>query len=336
MKFKTEIDIKKSLLNIEHEHNIITIGSCFAENIGRKFQDYRFQILDNPFGVLYNPVSIYNAVKVISDNKNFSQDDLIFAHGEWHSFFHHSDFSNHNPFVCLKSINSKLTEVRKFISSADEIILTYGTAIVYKYKATNEIVSNCHKIAADQFERYRIGMYEAREFIQSTVELLKELNPDLKIILTLSPVRHIKDGPEENQISKAILLLAIHEIVNDDDNIFYFPSYEIVLDDLRDYRFYGEDLIHPSKMAIDYIWGKFADCYFTDKCKILLKEVNKLVRARNHRVRNIHSEENKQFILNQLKLVNRLEKEYPHLNLDDDKSYFLKCIEDEKKLTNNY
>lgn len=322
MKFRTEIELKKSSLQIEHDHKIVTIGSCFAENIGQKFSDYQFKILDNPFGVLYNPVSIYNAVKIISDKKNFTQDDLIFEQGEWHSFYHHSDFSNHKPDVCLSNINSKMIETAKFIADSDEIIITFGTAFVYKFLESGEVVSNCHKIAADKFERYRIGMFEAREFILSTVELLKELNPDIKIILTLSPVRHWKDGAVENQISKAILLLAIQEIVDENGSVFYFPSYEIVIDDLRDYRFYDEDLVHPNKIAIDYIWEKFVKCYCTDNCRKLMAELIKITRARKHRVRNIHSEKHKQFLNNQIELINKFEKKYSYLDLKDDKKYF--------------
>jgi len=327
MKFRTELNIEKSLLKIEHKHKIITIGSCFAENIGAKFSDYRFNILDNPFGVLYNPVSIYNAVKIISDNKIFTEDELIFEQGEWHSFYHHSDFSHHDLNICLSKINSKMVETRKFMSDADEIVITFGTAFVYKYLESGEVVSNCHKIAADKFERYRIGMYEAREFILSTVELLKELKPNIKIILTLSPVRHSKDGFVENQISKSILLLAIQEIVDENDSVFYFPSYEIMLDDLRDYRFYAEDLVHPNKIAIDYIWEKFVETYCTEDCIKLMKEIEKISKGRQHRVRNIHSAKNKLFLQNQLKLITKLENENPHLYLEDDKEYFLKNAE---------
>lgn len=330
MKFRTEIEIKKSQLKLEHEHKIVTIGSCFAENIGAKFRDYRFQIFDNPFGVLYNPVSIYNAMKIVSDNKIFTQDDLILDQGEWHSFYHHSDFSHHDSSVCLSNINTKIIKTREFLCAADEIIITFGTAFVYKYLETGEIVSNCHKITADKFERYRIGMFEAREFILSTVELLKDLNPDLKIILTLSPVRHWKDGAVENQISKAILLLAIQEIVNEKDSIFYFPSYEIVLDDLRDYRFYAEDLVHPNKIAIDYIWGKFVESYCTEHCRKLMNKIEKLSRARKHRVRNIYSEKHRQFLQNQLELIKKLENENLHLNLAEDRAYFLNDLEKSK------
>jgi len=326
MKFRTEINIEESLLKIEHKHKIITIGSCFAENIGAKFGDYRFNILDNPFGVLYNPVSIYNAVKIISDNKIFTEDELIFEQGEWHSFYHHSDFSHHDLNTCLSKINSKMVETRKFISDADEIVITFGTAFVYKYLESGEVVSNCHKIPANKFERYRIGMYEVREFILSTVELLKELKPDIKIILTLSPVRHTKDGFVENQISKSILLLAIQEIVDENDSVFYFPSYEIMLDDLRDYRFYAEDLVHPNKIAIDYIWEKFVETYCTEDCINLMKEIEKISKAEKHIVRNISSEKHQQFLKNQLNLIQRLENENPYLNLNEDKAYFQKNI----------
>ena len=326
MKFRTELNIENSLLKIEHKHKIITIGSCFAENIGAKFSDYRFNILDNPFGVLYNPVSIYNAVKIISDNKIFTEDELIFEQGEWHSFYHHSDFSHHDLNTCLSKINSKMVETRKFISDADEIVITFGTAFVYKYLESGEVVSNCHKIPANKFERYRIGMYEVREFILSTVELLKELKPDIKIILTLSPVRHTKDGFVENQISKSILLLAIQEIVDENDSVFYFPSYEIMLDDLRDYRFYAEDLVHPNKIAIDYIWEKFVETYCTEDCINLMKEIEKISKAEKHIVRNISSEKHQQFLKNQLNLIQRLENENPYLNLNEDKAYFQKNI----------
>jgi hypothetical protein len=301
----------------------MTFGSCFAYNISAYLAEYRFRVSANPFGVLYNPYSIYSAVKLLKENRRFTKDDLIFNQGEWHSFYHHSDFSHHDAVACLQKINSKLEETVDFIGNTDIVILTYGTSYVYKYLKKDIVVSNCHKLAADEFDRYRLSIEECRSAMKNTVDRLRDINQNIKIVFTVSPVRHWKDGAVENQRSKAILLLSVEKMVKDySENCFYFPSYEIIMDDLRDYRFYERDLLHPNKLATDYVWDKFSSAYFRDGCKNSMAEVDKLNKARFHRVRNPQSTEAQNFFKAQLTKIEQLMVKYPFLDLADDYDYF--------------
>lgn len=322
MKFRSEIEIGKSLDPVEHNNKTITIGSCFAENIAEYFRKYRFNILANPFGVLYNPISIYNSLKLASEEKEFNESDLIYDQSEWHSFYHHSDFSHHDINVCLDNINSGIKNTNSFLQQCDVIIITYGTAFVYRHNRKEIIVSNCHKIPSSQFDRFRLTLEQTKEAIKNTIALLKAINNDVKIIFTVSPVRHWKDGAEENQISKSTLLLAINDIVSSESRCEYFPSYEIVMDDLRDYRFYEADLFHPNKLATDYIWEKFRESIFSENCKTIMNEVGKIAAAKNHKVRNNFSEQHQEFLKVQIDKIKTLVKKYPHLNMSDDKNYF--------------
>jgi len=322
MKFRTEIEIDKSLDSIEHSNKVLTIGSCFAENIAEYFNATRFNILGNPFGVLYNPISIYNSLKFAVDETELFESDLIQNQSEWHSFYHHSDFSNHDKKVVLNNINTSIKSTHSFLNNADVIILTFGTSYVYEHLERGIVVSNCHKIPQKKFSHFRLELNETVDSIRKTLELVKSINPKVKFILTVSPVRHWKDGANNNQLSKSNLLLAINNIVNSESNSSYFPSYEIVMDDLRDYRFYNSDLVHPNKMATDYIWGKFTTSLCSDKCLQTMKEVSKIVSARNHRVRNINSDEHQKFIASMITKIEMLQKKYNHLMLEDDLNYF--------------
>ena len=329
MQFRTEINLSKSALRIEHHNRIITFGSCFAYNISAYLSEYRFRVSANPFGVLYNPVSVYNAIEILRENRPFNKDDLIYHQGEWHSFYHHSDFSHHQADICLNKINDRTGEVSGFIKNADIVILTYGTAFVYKYRQNGMVVSNCHKLPSREFERYRLSVDACTQKLYETADILQKINPNVKIIFTVSPVRHWKDGAEENQRSKAVLLLSVENIVKSrPESCFYFPSYELLLDDLRDYRFYENDLLHPNKQATDYIWKKFSEVYITDNCKRSMNEVDKINKARLHRVRNPHSAEAKSFFKSQLKKIEDLRNKYPFLELDNDYEYFNNLIEE--------
>ncbi len=323
MKFRTEIELTKTDFQINHFDNVLTIGSCFAQNIAEYFSANRFNVLGNPFGVLYNPISIYNSLKFALDKKSFTESDLIFHQSEWHSFYHHSDFSSDKSEQILQNINDGILGTNKFLESANYIIITLGTSYVYRYLQNNTIVSNCHKISQKEFEHFRLDLNETIEIIKSTIEQVEKINPNVKFILTVSPVRHWKDGAHNNQLSKANLLLAIDEIVKTKDNCTYFPSYEIVIDDLRDYRFYKEDLVHPNKVATDYIWEKFTNTFCTDQCMQTVNEVSKIVAGRNHRVRNTNSEENQKFVKAMINKIEVLQKKYPHINLAEDKKHFI-------------
>ncbi len=313
MKFRTEINPKHFPEPVKHSDKIVTFGSCFADNIADKLLYYKFRVLKNPFGVLYNPVSIANSLYYVFWNQGFKDEDLIFHAGEYHSFYHHGDFSHHDKNVCLERINRGLAETRKFIEESDLAILTFGTAYVYRHKEKDIIVSNCHKIPASRFERFRLSIKETAKGIVRAVKFLKTLNENIKIILTVSPVRHWKDGAVENQRSKATLLLAVEEILSECKDVFYFPSYEILMDDLRDYRFYSEDLVHPNNIAVDYIWEKFSGAAFDDKTRELLRRIDKIQRGLNHKPRNPNSEEHQKFMSSLQKQIEELTAEYPYI-----------------------
>lgn len=322
MQFRTEINLKKSDIKIEHHNKILTIGSCFAENIAEHFKHNRFDVNANPFGVLYNSASIYNVLKLLDEKKSLAKDDLFYDQGEWHSFYHHSVFSHHDANVCLKNINDGLINTRKFLEQTDVVIITYGTSYVYKHIDNNLIVSNCHKIPAKKFNRFRLSVDEVKNKMRATIELLKKINKNVKMIFTVSPVRHWKDGAVDNQLSKSILLLAVNDIVNENINSVYFPSFEILMDDLRDYRFYEGDLVHPNKLATSYIWEKFTTAHLSDECESIISEIEPVIKARQHRTRNKYSETNIKFLNSQIALCERLMKKYSHLNLGNDIEYF--------------
>ncbi len=315
MKFRTEISIPASPLKIEHEDKILTLGSCFAENIGEKFSYYLFNVFPNPFGVLYNPVSIYNSLELALSGREFAGNDLFFDKEEWHSFYHHSDFSHHEPEECLKKINSRSKEVREFIKQAEWIIITLGTSFVYRHKEREQIVSNCHRIPADRFERMLLSPDESEGYLNKTISLLRKENKNIKIILTVSPVRHIKDGFAENQLSKSSLVVAVHNSVKRNENVLYFPSYEIVMDDLRDYRFYERDLLHPDAFAVEYIWEKFGEAFLSGRCREVMSDIEPYASGIRHRINNTESPNSKKFIESLESKKESLIERYPYLNL---------------------
>lgn len=322
MIFRTEINPPISQSLIEHHHKISTIGSCFAENIGEYFSYYKFNVMSNPFGVLYNPVSVFNALMMLRVKKVFSGDDLIYDQYEWHSFYHHSDFSHHDKQKCLDKINKCIEDTGNFLTEAGYLIITYGTAFVFEHPEKKIIVSNCHKIPPNQFKRFLLSYQETKNTITDTISLLEQINPELKIIFTISPVRHWRDGAIENQLSKSTLFLALHESIKEKENCFYFPSYEIVMDDLRDYRFYKEDMLHPNKIATNYIWEKFSGSFLSGKCLGLISEVKKVVQAAEHRPRNPDSEKHKKFSLSMTEMINKLESKHTYLNFDEERKIF--------------
>ncbi len=313
MKFRTEINIEPFDFKITHESKIATLGSCFADNIAEKLAYYRFDILQNPFGVLYNPASIANAIQLVFSKKIFTESDLIFHDGAFHSLFHHGDFSHEDAQICVEQINSALLRTETFLRETNTVILTFGTAFVYRHKERDVIVANCHKIPQSEFERFRLTVDEAAKEIARAVKYLKLLNENVRVVLTVSPVRHWKDGAAENQRSKATLILAIDKILRECSDVYYFPSYELVTDDLRDYRFYEADLLHPNKQAVEYIWEKFSEAFFDEETKRLLPRIEKIVKSLNHKPRNPESERHKKFLEKLQNEIDAIKKEFPHL-----------------------
>ena len=257
-KFQTIVEIPKFKWRTGYSKKSVFIGSCFTENIGSKMSELKYNVDINPFGILYNPASVENALLLLLANKRFEKHELILHDGLWHSFSHHGKFSSDDFNDALKIINDRIEFSSNFLKNANFLFITYGTAWIYSYKKTDQVVSNCHKIPASEFTRSKLTIDEIVE--QTSMALLKlwNFNPDIKVVFTVSPIRHWKDGAIENQRSKATLLLAIEKIIDECgyERCEYFPSYEIAMDELRDYRFYDEDMIHLSNVAVNHIWER--------------------------------------------------------------------------------
>jgi hypothetical protein len=314
--FRTEIEPQPSNFRLSHKDKILFIGSCFTDNIGQKLRELYFNIRINPFGVVYNPLSLLNSLGMLLDGEEFTDDDLEFRNELWFSWDHHSSFSDPRKEICLKNINLEIRSSSKHLKKANFILITFGTAWVYKLKKNGEIVSNCHKVPEKEFDRILLS---PRDIINSWKVFLPELlhkNKELKIIFTVSPVRHWKEGAHGNQLSKSVLLLAIDEICRMfPENTEYFPAYEILLDDLRDYRYYSDDLLHPNSQAVNYIWSLFEKVYFDKQTLEINKELGKLILARNHRPYNEETDAYQKFIKKIASQAHQIAKKYPFLKL---------------------
>jgi hypothetical protein len=282
MKFRTEISIQPSEFKISHDCKIAIQGSCFAENIAVKLSDAGFSIDVNPFGIAYNPFSLSQNLNRLLDNRPYTADELFNDNEIFHSFSHHSRFSGKNPDVVLTKINSRMEQSLAFLRTARLLIVTFGTAFVYRLQSTGEIVSNCHKLPAKLFTYQRSTIEDIVQEWNSLIVRLQTLFPSLRLLFTVSPIRHWKDGAHGNQLSKSTLLLAVDEIIKNRSHCYYFPAYEILLDDLRDYRFYADDLLHPSSQAIDYVWEKFAEAWFDNETVKKARAFEKIHQSQKH------------------------------------------------------
>ncbi|MGL5273740.1 MAG: GSCFA domain-containing protein, partial [Phocaeicola sp.] len=290
MEFRTEVELPKKQTEIKYSDQIILFGSCFAENIGNLLTNCKFKCEVNPFGVLYNPLSVAQGLKQLLQKKEYTNSNLFHAHGAWHSWMHHSSFSATTAEVCLEQINKRITTAATCLENANILFITWGTAFVYELNETGTLVGNCHKQPDKLFTRRRVSVEEIVSTYSSLLEKLLKVNPELRVIFTISPIRHAKDGMHGNQLSKATLLLAADKLQEKFSNCFYFPAYEILLDELRDYRFYADDMLHPSSLAVRYIWDVFQKTYFRKDTLCLLKEWKEIEKAINHRPFNEESE----------------------------------------------
>jgi len=324
MSFLTEIQIPEFPWKMDYSKSMMFFGSCFSENIGQKMLDLKFKVDMNPFGILYNPESIANSLRLLINKKVFTEEDLFFEQGLWNSFYHHSRFSNTDSNVALETINNRISSSAEFLKTADYLVITFGTSWVYELKKTGKIVSNCHKVPAAEFKRYRLGVYEITETYRDLLEDLWKFNPALKIIFTVSPIRHWKDGAIENQVSKATLLLAIDRLKTGfGENVCgYFPSYELMMDELRDYRFYAEDMLHLSPVAVDYIFERFSKTMISKESANLFKDIIKIRKAVLHRPVSPETAKFKQFIQQSLLLVVDLNDQFPFIDFSSERNYF--------------
>jgi len=295
---------------ITHQDKIMTIGSCFSENIGRYFERYKFHININPFGQQYNPYSIANAINRLLSSTPYTEADLIHQDELYHSYDHHGDFSKPTKEETLENINSNLAIAAESLKSTSVLMLTFGTSHFFRLKETGKVVSNCHKVPGTHFD---FELMKPDDIVHELIKALAglwEINSSLKIILTISPVRYFAFGHYENSVSKAHLFTAIHALREKYPQLYYFPAYEIVMDDLRDYRFYAEDMLHPNHQATAYVWEAMSHTLLPLLTQNLLKEIDEIVSAVNHRPRNPKSDGHLKFMESTMKKIEKMEREY--------------------------
>lgn len=317
MQFRTQIPILNSNNPINYDSKILSIGSCFAENMAEKFDYFKFQNETNPFGIIFNPVSIEKLFERICKEEWFEEKDVFFHNERWNSFEVHSDLSNSDRQELLETLNKAISETHKQLKEATHIIITFGTSWIYKVLEKNEVVANCHKVSQKQFSKELLSVEIIRKSIQNTIDLIQTINPKISFIFTISPVRHIKDGFVENQLSKSHLFTALHQILRTHNSQLithnYFPSYEIMMDELRDYRFYSEDMLHPNQIAIDYIWKLFSENYISQESTATMQEVDEIQKSLRHRSFNPESEQHQKFLAKLQQKINQLGEKLPHI-----------------------
>lgn len=319
MKFFTHIDIKPLPRQIGYSSRIVSLGSCFASNIALKLRDAKFNINTSPTGILFNPESIASTINRLATNPEITQSHLQHDGELWFSYDFHSSFSSPSPEQALASMQEALTRGAEALKEADMVIITFGTAWVYRLCSSGEVVANCHKQPHKLFSRELLSV---DEIVQSWSAILNTHLKDKHVIFTVSPIRHLSDGLEQNSLSKATLRLAIAELNRRNANTSYFPSFEIMNDELRDYRFYADDMIHPSQVAIEHIWQRFIDVAIDNKALTTMQQISKLRQAAEHRPLKPESETFKNFCRSQLPIIEQLQSRHPWMNFEEEKSHF--------------
>lgn len=312
MNFITPIQIPPSTIRIGYEHRTMILGSCFAEAIGQRLSDLLFPVDLNPFGILYNPDSIAAAIRRLMDGNLFTADELTRYDDLYHSLLHHGSFSAPTAEECLERINARLSAGAEFLAAADRIIVTFGTSYVYRWKGTGAVVGNCHKMPDGYFRRERLSVDKAVHRWNLLLDSMVRRRPEVKWIFTVSPVRHLRDGAHENNLSKSVLHLIIEKLISLYPTIAnYFPAYELMMDELRDYRFYAEDMCHPSPAAIYYISDRFESTYMDAKTRAWLRRAEALHRDLQHRPIRPDSEVHRRFLVQTKLKLKQLRAELP-------------------------
>lgn len=307
MQFTTPVNIKPNK-SINHNSRIVMLGSCFAENIGKKLIECGFNVVMNPMGILYNPISIHKALERIIEGREFTTDELFYHNGLWASFMHHGSFSHSDKSEALKIMNERLLEAHHQLKNATHLIITFGSSEVYEHNG--QVVANCHKLPARHFTHRLLSTNEITTPYYSLFPTPYSLLP----IFTISPVRYLGEGAHHGQINKATLLLATDQICRE-TGADYFPSYEIMMDELRDYRYYATDMIHPSDMAIDYIFERFTTTYLTEEAIRTAEEIKKIKKSLSHRPLHPDSEEYQKFKKKLSQQIDMITEKYPNIKL---------------------
>lgn len=319
---QTEVKVHPGPFFISHKEKVFLLGSCFSDNIGAKLEYFKFQSLSNPFGIAYNPISLNKVLQILVGKQKIGKDHFFYHRERWQSFLFHGDVSSDNLDALVCDINEKIAFLHNFLSETDYLFLTWGSAWVYLNQDSDEIVANCHKVESKKFRRRLLGLEEIVGDFQNLLTNLLALNPKLQIIFTVSPVRHWRDGAEENQLSKSTLFVALYELIHRNRCISYFPSYEIVMDELRDYRFYNNDMLHPSNQAIDIIWEKFANKYMDSQSQVIISKIKKMRGAMEHRPFNRNSQEHQKFLQTEIARIEKLQQALPYISFARELNYF--------------
>ena len=336
MEFQIPVNISKPGKQITYRDKILLTGSCFTEHIGNTLEELKFSVLQNPNGILFDPISVCKSLVSYIQNKQYTEDDLFELNEVWHSWQHHSRFSNINKKKAVHLINESQQRAHKFLKEADWIIITLGSAFFYlltKFSESSKVfplgrnlegasVANCHRAPAQWFNKHLLEIDEIISALDNCYHQLMNFNPKLNIIFTVSPVRHIRDGIIDNNRSKARLIEAVHHIVNKFDGLYYFPAYELVIDILRDYRFYDIDMVHPNYMATEFVLEKFAETYINEESQQLMQDVKKIIIARKHKAFQPETKAHQQFLLSHFEKTKMLQEKYSFLNLKEELIYF--------------
>ncbi|MCW3073700.1 MAG: hypothetical protein JWP69_769 [Flaviaesturariibacter sp.] len=339
MNLMLNINIPKPDAQISHGQKILSVGSCFTEHIGNALKDLKFSVLQNPNGILFDPASVCASLTSYITNDQYSEADLFELNELWHSWKHHSRFSGMDKAAVIQRINSSQTQAHRFLQEADWLIITLGSSFSYRLtKETSKLsesskaspvggglegaVANCHRAPAQWFQKHLLSIDETVASLDNAIHKLFRFNPALRILFTISPVRHIRDGVMENNRSKARLLEAVHHLVNKFDKLYYFPSYELVIDVLRDYRFYSEDMVHPNYLATEFVLEHFTNTFITEESGAAIKEIKKLNIARKHKASHPQTEAHQRFLQSHYEKANVLQTQYPQLDFSEELEYF--------------
>lgn len=325
MKLMLDVEIKSPVERITYSDQIFLIGSCFTEHIGKRLEELKFPVLQNPNGILFDPVSVSKALNSYIDLKKYEQKDLFYLNELWQSWSHHSMFSAMEAGSVLLNINLSQRQAHDRLKSATWLIVTLGSS--FSYQLTNEDnfpVANCHRAPGQWFNKYMLSTQDTINALSESIEKLKTFNPALKIIFTISPVRHIRDGVVENNRSKARLIEAVHQLVDKYGHTYYFPAYELVIDVLRDYRFYDVDLVHPNYAATEFVFEKFAESFIDDEAKTYMEEIKKISNGYKHKPFQPETQLHQSFLKNTFEKVSTLQEKLPHLDFSKELTYFSK------------
>jgi hypothetical protein len=328
MKFRYEFDIPRLQPPITHRSGLFLVGSCFTENIGEKFERYKFKVVQNPHGILFNPISVASALTDYIEERQYTETDLFTLNEAWHSWNHHSRFSGHTPAEALQKINRSISEAHAFLKMANYVVITLGSAWTYALTGeaskgrVGQVAANNHKAPASWFNRKLLTQEAVLQALDNLMHRLLLFNPGLRIIFTISPVRHLREGAVENNRSKAVLIQAVHHLVDKFDRLYYFPAYELVIDDLRDYRFFAEDLVHPNYFATEYVWNRLVQACMPEATRKLIDELHSLHLAFTHKPFHPTSSQHRAFLESAHRKAALLREQHPYLDLEKELAYF--------------